>query len=212
MQLVPAAHEVLELLRRNGALRRGHFEYAEGFHGDAFLDLALAMRYYQVAKILSVALSRLLRANPEIRAALGELSIVAPAYGSLPVAYGVCEALSARQVYWAEPSGCDQQLRFPQNIAPLPGEKVVLVADIVRTGRTMTELRHVVERLGAQVMAIAALVLQPISSAVDFGSLPVYSLARLEGVEYFQASSCRLCRSGVPLDRVGRPLVEAAIA
>jgi len=45
---------------------------------------------------LSVGLSRLLRANPEIRAIVPHLSIVTPATGGLPVAYGVCEAI-ARQ-------------------------------------------------------------------------------------------------------------------
>ena len=89
MHLMPTQDEVVGLLRHTGALRDGHFEYPNGLHSNEYLQVALAMRYYQHAKLLSVGLSRLLRANPEIRAIIPELSIVAPATGGLPVAYGI---------------------------------------------------------------------------------------------------------------------------
>src|SRR5690348_10116736 len=104
MHLLPTHDEVVRVLRDTGALRDGHFVYSNGLHSNEYLQVPLAMRYYQHAKTLSVGLSRLLRANPEIRAMIPELSIVAPATGGLPVAYGVCEALRAHQVYWAERS------------------------------------------------------------------------------------------------------------
>src|SRR5215467_8113300 len=104
MHLVPTQEEVVALLRRTGGLREGHFEYPNGLHANEYFQVALTMRYYEAAKILSVGLSRLLRANSEIRAMIPELSIVAPATGGLPVAYGVCEALQAKRVYWAEGS------------------------------------------------------------------------------------------------------------
>ena len=98
----------------------GHFVYPNGLHANEYLQVALAMRYYQHAKMLSVGLSRLLRANTEIRAAIPELSIVAPATGGLPVAYGVCEALRAHQVYWAEAEEGSDQLRFRQYLRAGP--------------------------------------------------------------------------------------------
>src|SRR3954470_2938098 len=133
MHLVPTQEEVVDLLRQSGALRDGHFAYPNGMHSNEYLQVALAMLYYQHAKTLSVALSRLLRANSEIRAMIPELSIVAPATGGLPVAYGVCEALRAHQVYWAERSA-SAGMRFRQYMAPQPGENVVLVDDILRSG------------------------------------------------------------------------------
>ena len=102
MHLLPTQDEVVRVLRDTGALRDGHFEYTNGLHSNEYLQVPLAMRYYQHARMLSVGLSRLLRENAEIRAIIPELSIVAPANAGLPVAYGVCEALRARQVYWAE--------------------------------------------------------------------------------------------------------------
>src|SRR5438132_14192703 len=123
MHLLPTPEEVVRVLRDTGALRDGHFVYPSGLHSNEYLQVPLAMRYYQHAKTLSVGLSRLLRANPEIRALIPELSIVAPATGGLPVAYGVCEALQAKCVYWSERE-TEGTPRFRQFIAPHPGEPV----------------------------------------------------------------------------------------
>src|SRR5437764_2802483 len=127
MHLTPTQDEVVRVLRDTGALRDGHFEYPSGVHSNEYLQVPLAMRYYQHARTLSVGLSRLLRANPEIRAIIPELSIVAPATGGLPVAYGVCEALRANQVYWAEREEEGGPQRFRQYLQVEPGEKVLLV-------------------------------------------------------------------------------------
>ena len=90
MHLLPTNEEVIGMLRETGALREGHFEYPNGMHTDEYLQVALAFRYYQYAKLLSVGLSRRLRSDSEIRAMIRELSIVCPNTGGLPVAYGVC--------------------------------------------------------------------------------------------------------------------------
>src|SRR5512147_1332257 len=160
------------------------------------------MRYYQHAKVLSVGLSRLLRANPEIRAIIPELSIVAPATGGLPVAYGVCEALRAHQVYWAEQEDDKQPLRFRQYLEQLPGEKVLLVDDILRTGKKLTALKALVEANGAEVVGLAVIVHQPTPKTPDFSPLPFYYLAKLDGLYYRDAGSCDLCRQNAPLAKV----------
>src|SRR6266536_33421 len=126
MHLLPTHDEVVRVLRDTGALRDGHFVYPNGLHSNEYLQVPLAMRYYQHAKTLSVGLSRLLRSNSEIRAIIPELSVVAPATGGLPVAYGVCEALRAKQVYWAERENCDEPLHFRQYLQVEAGEKVLL--------------------------------------------------------------------------------------
>src|SRR5882762_3877435 len=145
MHLLPTQEEVVRVLRDTGALRDGHFVYPSGLHSNEYLQVPLAMRYYQHAKTWSVGLSRLLRANSEIRAIIPELSIVAPATGGLPVAYGVCEALQSKRVYWSERDFENKPLRFRQFIEPLPGEQVVLVDDILRTGKKLHELKTLIE-------------------------------------------------------------------
>jgi orotate phosphoribosyltransferase len=202
MHLVPTQEEVVDLLRRTGAIRDGHFEYPNGLHANEYMQVQLAMRYYQHAKVLSVGLSRLLRANPEIRAIIPELSIVSPDTGGLPVAYGVCEALRAHQVYWADRDAEHGDLRFRQYLNVSPGEKVLLVDDILRSGRNLATLKRLVESLGGQVVGLAVIIHQPTPKTVDFAPLPFYYLAKLDATYYKDADSCDMCRRGAPIEKV----------
>src|SRR5512141_1890877 len=201
MHLVPTQAEVVQLLRETGGLRKGHFEYPNGLHTNEYLQVALTMRHYQSAKILSVGLSRLIRAHADLRALIPELSIVAPATGGLPVAYGMCEALRSRQVYWAERNGTGGRMRFRQFLEIQPGEKVLLVDDILRTGTKMMDLKTLVESRGGEVVAIAVLIHQPEPGAATFGALPFYSLAHLDATYDRDAKSCDLCAQGVPVEK-----------
>ena len=54
------------------------------------------------------------------------------------MAYGVCEALRAHQVYWSEQDDDKSPQRFRQFLQQTPGEKVLLVDDILRSGRRLT--------------------------------------------------------------------------
>lgn len=202
MQLLPSQEDVVRVLRDTGALRDGHFVYPNGLHSNEYLQVPLAFRYYQHAKTLSVGLSRLLRANPEIRAIIPQLSIVAPATGGLPVAYGVSEALRTHQVYWAERDNDDEPQRFRQYIAPAKGEPVVLVDDILRSGRKLSELKALLESYDANLVAMAVIIYQPTPDTATFGSLPLYYLAKLEASYYSDAASCELCKKGVPIEKV----------
>ena len=203
MHLVPTNEEVIALLEQSGALRRGHFEYPNGMHANEYLQVALAFRYFQHAKLLSVGLSRRLRADPEIRAMIKELSIVCPTTtAGLPIAYGVCEALRAHQVYWAEKDNDSAPLRFRQFVEPAPGEKVLLVDDVMRSGRRFTELRALLESKGARVVGLAVAVYQPRPTVATFDNLPLFYLAQLDAVYYKDSASCDLCRKGVAVEKV----------
>lgn len=204
MELIPTQQEVIELLQRTGALRYGHFAYPGGLHSDQYLETALAMRHYEDAKALSVGLSRKLRSNPEIRAIIPELSIVAATAAGLPVAYGLCEALRARQVYWVEKEVPDRPMRFRQYLEPEPGEPVVLADDILRAGVLLSEARQLLESRGAKVVCLAVLVHQPTPVTPQFEGVPLYSLATLAARHYADEGSCQLCQNGLPLHPVGR--------
>jgi orotate phosphoribosyltransferase len=199
MELIPTPDEVLALLRRTGGLRSGYFEYPNGLRTTEYLQVALTMRDFQASNILSVALSRKLRSNSDIRAMLPNLSIVAPATGGLPVAYGVAEALRARKVYWAERDSPSEPLHFREFLELERGEKVVLVDDMYRTGSKLAEMKRLVETAGGEVVALAVIVQQPAPGAAEFGALPFYSLAGLEMTYVDPKDGDQL---GVPLTKV----------
>jgi len=183
--LIPSEAEVVRILEETGALRRGHFRYPNGLYSDLYLQVALAMRQYQYAKRLSVALSRKLRKNSEIRAIIPQLSVVSPATGGLPVAYGILEALGANRIYWAEEDQEGKPQRFRQFIEPAPGEKILIVDDILRTGKKLQKMLDLLENHRAQVMGIAVMVYQPTPLTPKFEGIPLYYLAKLEAM-YFR--------------------------
>jgi orotate phosphoribosyltransferase len=199
MDLIPTQQQVLAILRKTGALREGHFILPSGRHTDHTVQMPLAMRYYQEAKLLSVGLSRKLRSDPEIARYMPDISIVSPATGGIPVAYGLGEALRARQVYWAEKSEkSNGRLDFRQFMETHEQEQCIVADDILRTGKVLSELRDLLRARGANVLALAVVVHQPSEETTDFGTLPVYSLARLQFSYWNSEKECPLCRQGIP--------------
>ena len=201
MHLLPTPEEVVRVLRDTGAVRDGHFSYPDGLHSNEYLQVPLAMRHYQHARMMSVALSRKIRSNPELRAMIPELSIVAAGPAGLPVAYGVCEALRARQVYWAEKGG-DSPMQFRPYLEQQKDEPVVMVDDILRSGSKLTEMKQLLERNGARVVAMAVVIYQPTPNTKSFGDLPFYYLAELDASYFAPGDQCQLCRRGIPADPV----------
>lgn len=158
--------------------------------------MPLAMRYYQEAKTLSVGLARLLRSDPNIARHLPNVSIVCPATGGIPVAYGLGEALRASQIYWAERVD-KTRLEFRQFMEVHENEQCIVADDILRTGQMLSQLRDLLLARGAKVLALAVIVHQPNVETVDLSPLPVYSLARVQYSYWENQAACPLCRQGM---------------
>lgn len=198
-ELIPSPQEVLATLRKTGALRTGHFQLSSGMHTDHYVQLPLAMRDARISKMLSVGLSRKLRTDTEIRASLTQLSLVAATIGGLPVAFGISEAVQAKQVYWAEKEG-SLPIRFRPYLEQERNEKVIIVDDIYRSGARVNELRRLCERNGAEVMAVATLIYQPSPDTPPIRDIPFFYLAKLNARFDADSESCDLCGRGIPLE------------
>jgi orotate phosphoribosyltransferase len=144
----------------------------------------------------------MVRSNPELRASISDLSIVAAGTAGLPIAYGMCEALRAKQVYWAEKENDESPMRFRQFLEQHPGEQVVIVDDILRSGSKLAEMKNLLESHGAEVVALAVIIYQPMPHTKDFGTLPLYYLAKLNASYFADGSDCELCGRGEPMQRV----------
>jgi adenine/guanine phosphoribosyltransferase-like PRPP-binding protein len=159
--------------------------------------MQLALGDYSVREIIDIV-----QVSLRSLAAEKGLEFVTSVPDGLPVAYGVCEALRARQVYWAERENESEPLHFRQYLEVRPGEKVLLVDDILRTGRKLDEVKKLVEARGGEVVGLATVVYQPSPKHEDFGGLPLYFLAQLDGKYYQNASVCELCKRGAKFDKV----------
>ena len=202
MNLLPTQEEVMSLLEKTGALRHGYYKYPNGSYSNMYLQIAHAMRYFQHMKTMSVALSRKLRAKTELRAMIPQLSVVSPATGGLAVAYGIVEALRANMVYWAEEQIDGQPQRFRQYVEPQPGEKILLVDDILRSGRQLTSLKKIVEERGAEVVGLAVMVYQPTPDTANFGELPLYYLAKIDADYYTEEQARTMMAKGIQFEQI----------
>src|ERR1044072_9369935 len=111
VELIPSQDAVLQILKRTGAFREGHFVYPNGKHSPHYFQMPLEFRYYDTACVLAIALSRKSRVNRDISSQLPKVSIISPSSGGIPVAFGVRDALSAEQIYWAEQEQGERQFR-----------------------------------------------------------------------------------------------------
>ena len=197
VQLIPSPEQVTQLLGETGALREGHFEFPTGQHSSHYFQMPLAMRYHGNARVLNVALSRLLRREPDVLSALPACAIVAPAAGGIPVAFGVREALNADQIFWAEKE--NGRYYFRQYL-DARGLKCILVDDVVRSGKVITHMIDLIKKAGAEVVAIGSLV-QFKDAHFDTGNAPYYSLLEVD-TRFYEPGECPLCRAGKPLEKV----------
>ena len=197
VQLIPSAEQVTELLGETGALREGHFEFPTGQHSSHYFQMPLAMRYHGNARVLNVALSRLLRREPEVLSALPNCAVVAPAAGGIPVAFGVREALNADQIFWAEKE--NGRYYFRQYL-DAHGLKCILVDDVVRSGKVITYMVDLIRKAGAEVVAIGSLVHFK-DAHFDAKGVPYYALLEVD-TRFYEPEECSLCKAGSPLEKV----------
>src|ERR687884_818470 len=155
-QLIPSPEAVMQILKRTGAFREGHFIYPSGKHSPHYFQMPLAFRYYDTARVLAVALSRKFRLDRDISSQLPKVAIISPGAGGIPVAFGVREALSAEQIYWAERE--EGKRMFRQYVQKGEVNPCVIVDDIIRSGSAITETVALVKELGAQVIGCGTIV------------------------------------------------------
>jgi orotate phosphoribosyltransferase len=173
----------MNILQTTGAYRKGHFVYPNGKHASHYFQMPLAFRYYDNARILSVGLSRLFRMEKSIASQLPKVSIISPSPGGIMVAFGVREALSAHQIYWAEIEEGKRQFR--QYIAEGDVYPAIIVDDILRSGRAIRETVDIVKALGTEVIGIGAIVRFE-DSPQEFDGIQVKSLMEFD-VNFYES-------------------------
>jgi orotate phosphoribosyltransferase len=178
--------EAFDLLRERGALRTGHFLLSSGKHSDTYVEKA---RVFE-------APSDTVRLAREIASWYPALDVVvSPAVGALPLGFAVALAADARFVYAER---VDDRMAFRRGFALNPGERVVVVEDVVTTGGSAAEVHDLVADAGAEALGVAALVDRSIAD-VPF---PLRAVVRIEA-RALDPEECHLCAAGVPLESPG---------
>lgn len=172
-----------ELLAASGALRRGHFLLSSGLHSPAYVQCALLLEQPARARRVGEALAALL-------APYGADSVLAPALGGVIIGHEVAAALGV-PFRFTERKGESMDLR--RGFALRPGERVVLVEDVITTGRSTEETARVARELGAVPVAAGAIIDRTRGRSAL--SIAIRSLLPLD-LPTYDSLACPLCQSG----------------
>jgi orotate phosphoribosyltransferase len=199
VNLIPSPENVMQILKRTGAYREGHFIYPSGKHTPHYFQMPLAFRYYDTARVLAVALSRKFRIDRDVSSHLPKVAIISPSSGGIPVAFGVREALSAEQIYWAEKEEGKRMFRQYVNQGEI--NPCIIVDDIIRSGRAITETAGLVKELGAQIIGCGTIV-RFTDAPESIADVPIKSLVDFESHMYDRSEECKDCREGMEEEHV----------
>jgi len=199
VELIPSQDAVMQILKRTGAFREGHFIYPNGKHSPHYFQMPLAFRYYDTARVLAVALSRKFRLEKDISSQLPKVAVISPSSGGIPVAFGVRDALNAEQIYWAEQETGKRMFRQYVNQGEI--NPCIIVDDIIRSGNAIQETVDLVKSLDTRIIGCGAIVrFDTAPSEIEGG--PVRSLMDFDVKMYDNEQQCPECKAKVPGEQV----------
>jgi orotate phosphoribosyltransferase len=186
------ANKTLEMFRETGAYLRGHFRLTSGLHSSEYLQCALVLQHPEYAEWIGRELARELTADRTVSL------VAAPAIGGLIIGHEVARAMHARFIFTERDSEGRMTLR--RGFSVEPGERAVIVEDVVTTGGSSREVLEILRAAGAEVIG-AGSIIDRSGGHVDLG-VPRMALATLKVVTY-PPEACPLCREGVPVAKPG---------
>ena len=182
--------DVRALLEQTGALLSGHFRLSSGLHSGNYVQCALLLEHPRNAKAIGEALADKVRS-------LNPAKIVAPALGGVIIGYTVAEALGVPMVFTERKEG---QMTLRRGFRLNAGERVVIVEDVVTTGKSTRETADVIAQHGGDVAGFAS-ILNRSGKPNPFDSPYEFLLAL--NFETYDESGCPSCAQGVALDAPG---------
>jgi len=180
-----------EIFQKAGAILKGHFLLTSGLHSPV---------YWEKFKVLqspphTEQLCRLIADHFREQ----QVQLVAgPTTGGIILAFETAKQLGVRGIF-AEKAG-EKERAFKRGFSIDPGERVLIVDDILTTGGSIRQTMAAVKKLGGVVKGIGVMVDRS-EQEMDFG-VPLFSCHRVQTVTY-SPEDCPLCKAKIPLVKPG---------
>lgn len=188
--------EILKLFSDTGVLKTGHFLLTSGRHSGKYLQCAQLLQYPEATEKACKELAKNFKyMNIE--------TVISPAVGGILVSYEMARALNTRAIFAEREEG---KMTLRRGFTLRPGERVLVVEDVVTTGGSVKEVIDLVRAHGAEVVAVGVLVDRS-GGKVDF-NVPTSCLLGLEVKSYFP-EECPLCKQGLPVIKPGSRKLKA---
>ncbi|MDR1651045.1 MAG: orotate phosphoribosyltransferase [Synergistaceae bacterium] len=184
--------EPIEVLQNLGVLRTGHFKLTSGRHSDKYMQCAKLFEHPAESADLCARLAGAFKGGG------GTADVVAgPAVGGIIMAYEVARAIGVRCVFTERENGV---MTLRRGFSVSPGERVLVVEDVVTTGGSVKEVIELLRGAGAEIAGVASIVDRS-GGKVDFG-VKFRSLVSMD-IKSWDAETCPLCREGIPTAKPG---------
>ncbi|HJT37754.1 MAG TPA: orotate phosphoribosyltransferase [Actinomycetota bacterium] len=188
--------EVLDILKRTGALMEGHFKLSSGRHSDTYVQKQMVFQHPRLTASLGEAIAQRFEAAGETFD-----TVLSPALGAILFGNAVAYAANGRFIYAERVDGA-MTLRRAQSLDP--GERVLVVEDVVTTGGSAAEVVELVAEARATLVGVACLV-DRTSARLPFR---LHSLVRIEATDW-DPKDCPLCAAGDPLTSPGSRFIAS---
>jgi orotate phosphoribosyltransferase len=191
MRIGPTVVE--DIFSRAGAYLEGHFLLSSGKHSPYYLEKFQVLQWPQETE-------RLCQSIADSARGLGVQTVAGPTTGGIILAHEVARQLGVRAVY-AERTADGHGREFRRGFRLGPGERVLVVDDIMSTGGSVQETIDAVRANGAEVVGVGVLVDRSAGQA-RFDGLPVLSLWDVS-IPAYAPADCPQCAQGTPLVKPG---------
>jgi orotate phosphoribosyltransferase len=192
------SEKIVELLRESGAMLEGHFLLSSGRHSDKYFQCAKLLQYPEKARTAFEQSAGLI--IEDIKAGKIKVDIVAgPAMGGIIAAWEVGRQLSLPAVFTERDENGIMVLRRGFEIKQ--GQNVLIVEDVVTTGKSSLECAAALESAGAVITGLACVVDRRAEGASDI-PWPFYPAVKVSAGNW-EASVCELCKRGIPAVKPG---------
>jgi orotate phosphoribosyltransferase len=197
-ELPTSPEETIELLKDYGAVEEGHFILASGKHSAYYVKKGKLVQHpWELQRMIEQVV-------PQLQALGGVDVVLSPAMGGVPVGQQVGLALHARTIY-AERNAATNQLELKRGFEIKPGERLLLVEDVITTGGTLLELTDFIESQGGVVAGVFVVVNR--SGKETVGDYPVVSCMEIQFPVY-EPDAVPDWLAAVPAVRPGTKRVE----
>jgi len=193
---------IIELLRESEAMLEGHFLLSSGRHSDKYFQCAKLLQYPDRTANAFTPLAEKIKADLVSEKIIVH-AVAGPAMGGIIAAWELGRQLGLRSFFTERNEEGEMTLR--RGFEVRKGEKILIVEDVITTGKSFGECAGALESLGAEIAAIACLVDRRAAGETGLPPAtpwPLYAACRVEA-KTWEAESCELCRQGIPIVKPG---------
>jgi orotate phosphoribosyltransferase len=181
---------VLNIFKKAGALLEGHFLLTSGLHSPAYWEKFRVLQFPEsVIQLCGMIAQHYKDKNIQV--------VAGPTTGGVILAFETAKQLGVRSAF-AEKDGTSRVFRRGFSIEP--GERVLVVDDILTTGGSVVEVVKALNKLQADIVGVGILVDRS-EQVIDLGA-PLFSCLK-SATKTYKPDACPLCSAGIPLVRLG---------